>query len=312
MIRRLFHRCTEAEHPFFVKAIGGQDLMDDEVALGNGPGLVKDDGADIFQLFDGNASLKQNTLFRRGTDAGKETEGHAEYQGAGAADDKEGQSRINPVMPLARNQGRDDGRSRGDSDDSRCINAGKASDKAVDLRFSGGRFFDGLQDFGDHRFGQRFRDLDVEDACRIDAAGHDFSPFMAGNGNRFTGQGRRIEKAVAGNDDTVQGNAVTDDGNVSNGRIASRYFNGTAVFLKAVDDVRPHIDGSSHLLPAAVYSPFFKCFPNTAKEHDGHGFRVVTDGKSPDGSHGHEEVFIKGLAFHDIFSRFAKNAVTEQ
>ena len=63
MIRRLFHRCTEAEHPFFVKAIGGQDLMDDEVALGNGPGLVKDDGADIFQLFDGNASLKQIPCF---------------------------------------------------------------------------------------------------------------------------------------------------------------------------------------------------------------------------------------------------------
>lgn len=112
VVRCLFHRCTEAEHLFFVKAIGRQDLVDDEVSFGNRPGLIKDDGADIFKLFDGNTAFKQDALLRRGTDAGKEAEGHAEYQGAGAADDQEGQSRINPVMPFARNQGRDDSRSR--------------------------------------------------------------------------------------------------------------------------------------------------------------------------------------------------------
>ena len=48
VIRRLFHRCTEAEDLAFVKAIGRQDLMDDEVAFGNRPGLIKYDSADSF------------------------------------------------------------------------------------------------------------------------------------------------------------------------------------------------------------------------------------------------------------------------
>ena len=314
VIRRLFHRCTEAEHLAFVKAIGRQDLMDDEVSFGNRPGLIKDDSADIFKLFDGDTAFKQDALLRRGTDAGKEAEGDAEYQGAGAADDQEGQSRIDPVMPFARNQGRDDSRSRGDSDDGRRIDARKASDKAVDLRFSGRRFFDGFQNFSNHRFGQRFRNLDVEDARRIDAARHDFSPFMAGNGDRFPGQSRRIEKTVAGNNDAVQGDAVadTDDSNVFYSSITSRNFNSTSIFHKAVDDVRPHIDSSRHLLPAAVDGPFFHSFPDTAEEHDGHGFRVVPDGKGTDGSYGHEEIFIEGLALHDIFSRFAKDTIAEE
>ena len=59
--------------------------MDDEVALGNGTGLIEDDGADIFELFDGDAAFKQDALLRCRTDAGKETEGHAEDQGAGAS-----------------------------------------------------------------------------------------------------------------------------------------------------------------------------------------------------------------------------------
>ena len=137
---------------------------------------------------------------------------------------------------------------------------------------------------------------------------------MAGNGNRFPGQSRRIEKTVAGDDDTVQGDAVADadDGNVAYSSITSRNFNGASVFHKAVDDVRPHIDSSRHLFTAAVYSAIFHSFPDTAEEHDGNGFRIITDGEGPDGSYGHEEIFVKRLTLHDIFSRFAKDTIAEE
>ena len=150
MVRRLFCRRTEAEDVIGTAVIGRDDLVDDEIALGNGPGLIEDDSFDMLHLFHGNAAFEEDALLGRRADAGKETQGYAENQGAGAADDQEGQGRVNPVVPLAGHQGWDDSRSSGDSDDSRRVDAGETGNKAVDFRLTSRCPFNGFQNFRNH------------------------------------------------------------------------------------------------------------------------------------------------------------------
>ncbi len=45
----------------------------------------------------------------------------------------------------------------------------------------------------------------------------------------------------------------------------------------------------------------FKVFPDPIKEHDAHGFRVFLDGKGAQGGDAHQEIFVKYLAFGDVF-----------
>ena len=311
MVRRLFCRRAEAEDVIGTAVIGWNDLVNDEVTFGNGTGLIEDDGADVLHLFHGNTALEEDALFRRRTDTGEEAQGYAEDQGAGAADDQKSQSRINPVMPLTGHQGRNDGRSRGDGDDSRCIDAGKARNETVDFRLARRCPFDGFQNLRDHRFCQGLGHFDVEDARRIDAARQDFRAFPADDRNRFPCQGRRIDEAFAGHDDTVQGDAVTDadDDDITGSSVLGRDGDRRAIGRYAMDDFRAHIDGGGHLLAAAVDGPVFHGFADAAEEHDGDGFWIVTDGKGADGSHGHEEIFIERLALHDVFSSFPQDAV---
>ena len=69
-------------------------------ALGQGAGLVKDDGSGLRQRLQVIGALDQNACLAGAADAGEEAQRNADHQRARAADDQEGQGPVNPCSPL--------------------------------------------------------------------------------------------------------------------------------------------------------------------------------------------------------------------
>ena len=89
MSGNLFHSRGLPEDFISAYATGRIDLLQHEVALGNGAGLIHNHSRHIFQHFHGVAAFKQDAQLGTGADARKEGQGHAQYQSAGTADNQE-------------------------------------------------------------------------------------------------------------------------------------------------------------------------------------------------------------------------------
>ena len=65
--------------------------------------------------------------------------------------------------------------------------------------------------------------------------------------------------------------------------------------------IRAQIRGFQDLAAAALHRFVFKILAHPEKEHYAHRLRVFPDGKSAQGSNAHKEVFVKNMAFRQIF-----------
>ena len=87
-------------------ALRRDDLLYHEVALGDGAGLIHDDGLYVIERLERRAALEQDATPRACADAGEVGQRHAEHQRARARDNEEGHRGVYPFMPLAGEQAR--------------------------------------------------------------------------------------------------------------------------------------------------------------------------------------------------------------
>ena len=276
----LFHPGSFPENVIFVCAAGCNHLLQHEVALGDGAGLIHNNGCHVFQHFHGVAALEQDAQLGTGADAREEGQGHAQYQGAGAADDQEGQGGVDPFMPVACNQGRYNSYQDGQPYYDRCIDPRETGDEFVDIRLVGRRVFHRIQDLGNHGFLQFFLHADLQHAGGVDAAGQHFVAVGFTYRHRFAGNRGGIQQAFAFDDHAVQRNAVAYPHQQD---IAHPGFRGGnhlhVVADKQVDHFRTHIHRVHDLVAAPVGSPVLEPFAHPVEEDNAYRFFPGLDGK---------------------------------
>ena len=156
MGRVLFTGSCQRKYLFFRKSFCRDHSLKFKIPLRNGSGLIHDNRPDILQCLDGNAALEENPLLRASSYPWEKGQRYTQDQCARTADDQEGQSRIDPVLPVTGHQGRQDRRCRRQTYHDRRIDSGKPCDKPVDLRFACGRVFHGIQNLRYHGIFQCF------------------------------------------------------------------------------------------------------------------------------------------------------------
>ena len=75
MGRNKLSTCTQAQQLVGIHAFGSINLLQYEVALGNGTGFIHNYGSNIFQSLHSNAAFKENAVLGAGADAGEEGSG---------------------------------------------------------------------------------------------------------------------------------------------------------------------------------------------------------------------------------------------
>ena len=86
MIRRVLRVCGKLQKPVGFHTVRGPDPGHAEVALGQGPCLVKDHRAAVGKRFHVVGAFYEDTLARRVADATEEGQGHRDNRCAGAGD----------------------------------------------------------------------------------------------------------------------------------------------------------------------------------------------------------------------------------
>ena len=274
--------------------VAAYDFLHGKVALGDGAGLIHDDGLDLAHGFHGLAALKEDPPLAARADTGEESQRHAENQRAGAAHDQEGQSGVHPFAPVAGNEGGDDRRQHGGAYYDGGVYPGKAGDEAVDLGLAGGGVFHAVQNAGDHGLGQGLFHPDGELTCGIDAAGDHAVSLSYGNRHRLAGDGGGVNAAAAADHDAVQRDPVAGtnqhdiaDFGFSCGNLPHR------LPIHQLHHLRAEVNGFHDLAAAAGDGSVFKIFADAVEQHDAHGFGEAAGEERADGGKGHQEVLVQ-------------------
>ena len=164
-------------------ALRRDDILNDEVALCDGAGLIHDDGLYVIERLERRAALEQDAAPRACANAGEVGQRHAEHQRARARDNEESHGGVYPFMPLAGEQAGHNGGQQRDRDDRRGVDTGKTGDKAVDLRLARRGIFHAVKDALHHALRKHMRDADLHGAVGVDAAGS--HPVADGHADRL-------------------------------------------------------------------------------------------------------------------------------
>ncbi len=274
--------------------VAAHDFLHGKVALGDGAGLIHDDGLDLAHGLHGLAALKEDPPLAARADTGEEGQRHTENQRAGAAHDQEGQSGVHPFAPVAGDEGGDDRRQHGGAYYDGGVDPGKAGDEAVDLGLAGGGVFHAVQNAGDHGLGQGLFHPDGELTCGIDAAGDHAVSLGNGNRHRLAGDGGGVNAAAAADHDAVQGDPVAGtnqndvaDFGFSRGNFPHRFP------IHQLHHLGAQVHRFHDLAAAAGDGSVFKVFADAVEQHDAHGFGKATGEERADGGKGHQEVLVQ-------------------
>ena len=300
----------------------GDGFLHLEIALGDGAGFVHHHGLDLSQCLDGNAALEENALLGGGTDAGEEGQGYAEHQGAGAGNHQEGQGgkhrssaafaiehgihagvlhRVNEVMPAGQHQGQHQCHHQSAQHHGRGINSGKTGDKLINGGLAGRCILHRIQDFCDHGFFQGLFYLHFQLAGGVDTAGDNLAARRNLHGHRLAGDGGGINAALALGHHAIQGNAVAGANQQDVAHLGIPGRDGFHLVAgHPVHCLGTQVNGGHNLAAALGYRPVFKVLADAEEQHDTHRLRVAANGKSTQGSNGHQEVFIKHLTLADV------------
>ncbi len=284
-------------------------LLDGEIALGDGAGLIHDHHLGLAHGFHHRAALEQDALLAAGTDAGEEGQRHAENQSAGAAHDQKRQGRIDPVAPVAGEQGGDYGDGRGGGHHDGGVDSGEAGDEPVQLGLASGGIFHEFQNLGDHGFGQNLFHPDGQLAGGVDAAGGDVVTGGDPHRHRLAGDGGGVDAALAGQHGAVQRDAVagTNQQGIAGGGIGGGDGFG-AVGSDTFHGLRPQVYRSHNLTAAAFHGTMLEIFTDSVEQHHAHGFGELVDAECADGGDGHEQILVKHPAPNQTLGGGFQNA----
>ena len=146
----------------------------------------------------------------RGRKAGGDGRGNRNDQRAGATDQQQGETAINPRIPVAEADKRrhDDGEHR-DRHDQRHVITREALDETLGRRTRILRFLDERDDAGNGVVFRRAVDADAQRSVVVDRAGKDARALFLGDGDALAGHRRFIDAGLAFHDNAIGGDTVT-------------------------------------------------------------------------------------------------------
>ena len=176
---------------------------DGGLALRDGPGLVKGDGTDFSGRFEALRGLEQDAVLRADAVADHDGDRSRETEGAGAADDQHRDGAGQGVFDAGAGDhpGKED-RER-DDHDQRHEDAGDPVRDLRDRRFRGSGVRDHFDDLGQGRVVPDPRGTALQVARLIDGGSRDDVSLRLVDRDALSGQGRLVDGAGPGQDDTV-------------------------------------------------------------------------------------------------------------
>ena len=305
--------CAQAQQLVSFHAFGSIDLLQYEVTLGNGTGFIHNYSSNVFQSLHSNTALKENAVLGAGADAGEESQRHAQYQCAGAADNEEGQRSVNPFIPVAGNQGRNHSSQYCCNNNKRSIDTCEAGNEAVDGRLAGSSVLHAVQNAGYHGFFQNLFYTDFQHTGGIYAARNNLIAIFTLYRHRLAGYRRGIYQAFAVNNNAIQRNTVAYayQQNVAYVCVSGR--NNLHLFAyQQVDNLRTQVNSVHNLATALFYRTLLKIFAHAIEEHNANSLFPGLNSKRTQCCNGHEEVFVKYITLRNILQGSQHNASAQQ
>ena len=305
-VRRVTLRVRGQPEEFLVFEFAVVDAGDREVPAGQRAGLVEDDRLDVGEGLHVVGALDEDARVGRAADAAEEAQGHGDDDGAGTADDEEGERPVDPLGPervevhRETDQRRGERQKHGGCNDGGRIVLRELRDEVLRFRFAGTGVLHEFKDLGRRGLAEGLRGADFQDAGEVDAAGVDGAVRADVHRQRLAGQSAVVEARLALDDDAVDRDAFAglhhdDRAGFERVRVHLHEF---SVFLD-VRVVRADIHEVRNVLAALPDGDRLEQFADLVEQHDRDALRVLLKDDGADGGKGHQEVLVEHLATAD-------------
>ena len=293
-------------------ALGRVHRRDRKLSLGQGPGLVEDDGVHLGDGFEIVAALHQDADLRSGADAAEEAQRDRDHQGAGAGNDQENACPVDPSAEgLAQHQRRNQRKDHRRKGHAGCVPAGKAGDEVLEPRLFLAGGLHKLQDLRHRGIFIGLGGADPERSFAVHAAADHCVPGMRPAGHRLARQRRRVQERLALQDLTVQRDPLAgpDHDHTANLDLVRVHLLHIAVCLQVCEfggdahHVRDGLAGLAHRVALEELA-------DLVEQHDGAGFGVLADTEGRDGRHHHQEFFIEHVPVPDVLQGAQQDVIS--
>ena len=142
----------------------------------------------------------------------------------------------------------------------------------------------------------------MEQTISVDASAENSAACFHFSGQRFPGEGCRIQQGTSFYYGTVQRDFLPGfyDNHVTDCHLFRRNFLQTAVSCQHMSKIRSNIHKRRNGAAGTTNSVVLKGFPHLIKEHNENGFTHFTNDHSTYSRKGHQKVFIENLPFENI------------
>ena len=153
----LLAACSQTKKCILVGIANSYGLLQYKVSFCNGSGFVHNNSFDISHRLKCNTTLEKDAFLGTCSNTGEKRQRNTQYQCARAAHDQEGQSGVDPVVPVTTgNKRRKNSSSQCQEYNDRSVDSGELGNKTVYLRFACRSIFNGIQNTSHHRFRKWF------------------------------------------------------------------------------------------------------------------------------------------------------------
>ena len=212
----LLERVGDGEHIGFGGAVVPEHLDDLRLAGGERSGLVERHRGDLARDVEERAALHEHAHPRGARDGRDERDRRGDDERAGARHDEQRQRTVDPVVPDASGESRDETHDQRDADadnegaahDDGRVDRGEAVDEALIRRLLGLRTLHHRDDARERGAVLVGRDLDIDDARGVERAGEDLVARALVLRHRLARDGRLVERGRAAEDDAVERDAL--------------------------------------------------------------------------------------------------------
>ena len=304
-----FHQCGVGH------ALGGVDAGDLKGALRQGAGLIEHHNAGVCQLFQIGRAFDEDAAGGSTADAAEKAQRDGDDQRTGAADDKEGQSAVDPIVKAGGLSHEQQHHRRQESQrqcavaDSGGVHPGKAGDKVFCPRLFHAGIFHQIEDLRDGRFAKFLSGAHLQQAGHVYAAADDLVPGVHVPGQDLAGQGGSVQGRSALHDDAIDRHPLAglhhdDRAHLDLIRV---YLLQLAVLALDIGVVRADVHQAGNALAALAHSHALEQFADLVKDDNGAALHIVAQRKRAHGGHCHQEALVKGLAVLDALQRLTQH-----
>ena len=296
-------------------ALGGVDASDLKCTLRQGAGLIEHHNAGACQLFQIGRTLDEDAAGGSAADAAEEAQRDGDDQRTGAADDKEGQSAVDPIAKAGGLSHKQQHHRRQESQrqcavaDGGGVHPGKAGDKVFRPGLFHAGIFHKVENFRDGRFTKFLGGAHLQQAGHVHAAADDLVPGVHVTGQAFAGQGGSVQGRTALHDDAVNGHPLAglhhDDG--AHLDLIRVHLFQLAVLALDVGVVRADVHQAGNALAAFAHGDALEQLTDLVEDDNGAALHIIAQRKRAHGGDRHQEALVKGLTVLDALQRLAQH-----